>query len=465
MLTRLRTSPLLPATLALLLRAPFFSWPLISDEGSYAYNVYWWVRGSPLYLNLLGVERPQGLFVSYLVPVVLLGGSTWAIRLWGALWIAATTLAVAACARRLLGQRYAFPAALLYALYSSMPAIEGFTANAETFMVLPLTLSALALLSGRWLWAGLAAGLAVSCKASGGSALLLAAAWLIYTRPGWKAASRLALGFGLVLAALVAHGVWSAGWSTYLYNMLGVRSGGLFQPYGSPLIAAMYGWVNTAPAWLPLLALLPSLAHLPRPRTLFLLLWLVTCLLGMSVSGHWYWHYWIQLMPALCLAASPGFLLLWSKGRAASRLLAAAVLIIPAFALARYAILPSLEGDWALYHRPGYQVAEQVADHIRAHTDEHETIYVAFSEADIYYLSRRRASVPYLFYAYVVSLPGAYDQIVDSISSRSPTYVLALDPPITSLDPNGLFETALQANYLPERTFGPAILYRRRSVP
>lgn len=465
MLTRLRNSPLLPAALALLLRVPFFSWPLISDEGSYAYDVYWWVRGFPLYVNLLGVERPQGLFVSYLVPVVLLGGATWAIRLWGALWIAATNLAVAACARRLLGERYAFPAALLYALYSSMPAIEGFTANAETFLVLPLTLSALALLDGRWFWAGLTAGLAISCKASGGSALFLAAAWLLYTRSGWRSALRLAAGAGIVLAALVAHGVWSAGWPNYLYNMLGVRSGGLFQPYGSPLIAALYGWSSTAVAWLPLVAVLPSLSVLPRRRALFLWLWLGCCLLGMSVSGHWYWHYWIQLMPALCLAGSLGLLMLWSKGRAISRQLAAAVLVIPVVALARFAVLPPLEGDWALYHRPGYQIATAAADYIRAHTEEHGTIYVAFSEADIYHLARRRAAVPYLFYAYVVSLPGAYDEIVASIASRTPAYVLALDRPITTIDPDGRFDAALQANYAPERTFGPAVLYRRRPVP
>ena len=50
-------------------------------------------------------------------------------------------------------------------------------------------------------------------------------------------------------------------------------------------------------------------------------------------------------------------------------------------------------------------------------------------------------------------------------ASRTPTYVLALDAPITSLDPEGRFEAALQGNYLPERTFGPATLYRRRQAP
>ena len=54
----------------------------------------------------LGAARQRDLFISYLVPVLLLGGSTWVIRLWGALWIAATTIAVAACARRLLGDGF-----------------------------------------------------------------------------------------------------------------------------------------------------------------------------------------------------------------------------------------------------------------------------------------------------------------------------------------------------------------------
>jgi hypothetical protein len=39
-----------------------------------------------------------------------------------------------------------------------VPYIEGFAANAETLVVLPLTLSAYLLLRRRWLLAGLAAG-------------------------------------------------------------------------------------------------------------------------------------------------------------------------------------------------------------------------------------------------------------------------------------------------------------------
>ena len=167
------------ASLAVLVRVPFFFWPLLSDEGGYAYTAYWWFRGFTLYSDELWFDKPQAIFVVYKLGSLLLGDATWAIRLWGALWAAGTTVSVWLVARRLLDARAAVVAALLYAVFSAHTHIEGFTANAETFMVLPATLSAYFLLRRQPLMAGLMASAAVVLKPSGGSACCWAS-------PGWR---------------------------------------------------------------------------------------------------------------------------------------------------------------------------------------------------------------------------------------------------------------------------------------
>lgn len=87
--------PVFVAILAVLVRVPFFDWPLISDEGGYAYTAYWWLHGLTLYSGDLWLDRPQGIFVAYMVPV-LLGGSTWVIRQQTPLYVVALDMPLTA---------------------------------------------------------------------------------------------------------------------------------------------------------------------------------------------------------------------------------------------------------------------------------------------------------------------------------------------------------------------------------
>jgi hypothetical protein len=261
---------------------------------------------------------------------------------------------------------------------------------------------------------------------------------------------------------MFVHGAWSAGWRSYLYNVALIRRDFYYVPYGSTLLAGLAGWLSTAPAWLPLVFLLPAGLRMVRRNQFFAAFWLISSLVGMSLSGCWYWHYWIQLMPPLSIAASAGIPALLPRRRALAVTTVTLILAMPLLSIGRIVSQSPQAGSDALYHRLGYRIAQDVSAYIRDHTQDNEAIYVAFSEADIYYLSRRRAAVPYLFYAYVVALPGAYEEIVDTVARRVPTYVLALSQPITSIDPDGRFWQTLEANYRPEKTFETAVLYRRR---
>ena len=59
--------------------------------------------------------------------------------------------------------------------------------------------------------------------------------------------------------------------------------------------------------------------------------------------------------------------------------------------------------SWTLYKRPGYILSGQIANYIRSTTHEEDTIYVAFAQADLYYLSARRGAAPQYYYLLVTT--------------------------------------------------------------
>ena len=130
--------------LAVLVRMPFLHVPLIADEGGYAYTTHYGLSGRTLY-HLLWFDRTQGILWVYRVIFQTLGQSVVAIRLFAAIYNAGSALLVYSSVAGLADKRTGLIAASLFALFSVMPHVQGFTANAELFMTLP-ALASLALL-------------------------------------------------------------------------------------------------------------------------------------------------------------------------------------------------------------------------------------------------------------------------------------------------------------------------------
>ena len=455
----------LACALAVLIRAPFFYWPITVDEAAYAYAAYWWFHGFTLYSQDLWLDRPQGIFLAYQLGMSLFGDSALSIRLWGALWAAATTGTVYFVAKHLFSQRAGIAASLVFAVFSAASHIEGFTANAETFMVLATTLSAYFLLTRKFLLAGFLASIAVLLKPPGSSIFILALAWLLFQRAAWRGWWWFLCGAFLPALLALGHGILTVGFDRYVDSVALLRFRAGWTSPDNPLLKAAVSWIRTTPVWLPLFALaIPGVYKTARQTWFFALVWLLSSVLGMTMSGQWFPHYFTQLMPPLAVCAGAGIERVWVVGRwwARSQL----VVILLAFFLlfeGPFYVQPPKEGMWNMFHRRGYQISEEVSGYINSHTQEDDTIYVAFAQADIYYSSRRRSSFPYLFIVQVMHLPGVYSQLIDTIQARKPMYVLALDPPLKQLDPEDRFWRALEKGYEIEETFQGVPLYRRRN--
>jgi len=446
--------------LTIIVRIPFFRWPLISDEGGYAYGSYWWFKGIPLYSDQLWFDRPQGIFLAYKLGMLLLGEETWAIRLWGALWAAGTGVFVYLIAKRLFNNQTAFLASIIYAIFSAMPQIEGFTANGEIFALLPATASAYYLLSKKYRLAGVLTSLAFLMKPTGGSVILLGILWLIYEKEGWKKLFYYVCGVVLLFSIALFHGVVTAGFSNYWFALVGYRYN--LQPTRSE--SPMIKFQKTSIVWIPLsIFTILGFKKENNEKIIFILLWLLSSIIGMAIGKNWEYHYFIQIIPVLALGTSVGIFYIWEKKNFLLKLLTTIIFLMPILYFCIFIILPPETGAWMIYHRPGYQKASEITKYIQNHTTPDETIYVAFYEAEYYFLSNRRSAIPYIFQIYITYIPGAYESLISAIDNRDPTYVVVINPPLTMIDPENRFQEILEKNYYLETYIQGTPIYRRKA--
>jgi 4-amino-4-deoxy-L-arabinose transferase-like glycosyltransferase len=454
----LTASLLIVAAVAFIVRMPFLGLPLDPDESGYAVGAYWWARGDTLYSAALWFDRPQGIFVVYRAGMSLLGEGEWGIRAWGALWMAAAAPVVLALAHRLTGAGpTAVIAGLTMAVASSSPFVDGFSANAEAFMVPTVTLAALLIWRGDYRYAGLTVGLAIVLKPSGGAGLILGALWLVQSRAPLRSWAWFIAGVFVPLTLALAHGVATVGLGTYLDAAAGFR---LTHPVDRQWLAALSGGIWSAPLWAPLLAGgMLGRRWLAPEASRFCTYWLLTSVLGVALGGNWYSHYFIQLVPPLAVLfavqgwhtlefARPAYKIAW---------ILAAVLI--ASGVFYFSVVDPYDGATAGRTHP--LIGAEIASYIRDNSADDAWIYVAFSDPRINYLAKRRSAVPWLYPHPLDQVPGAFDALLASIRNGVPDFVAVMEesPPHKTSDEE--FASALSSRYVLDAEFAESRVYRR----
>lgn len=462
---------ILLALASVLVRTPFLALPMVTDEGGYAYVAKFWSPEYQLYRDI-PFDRPQAIFLLYRLAFVLFGTSIVSIRLFAAVFNALTVVAVTVLCRRALSAKEGWIAGGLFAVFSTAPFIEGFTANAETFMALPLVVSAYLTWRQRWFWAGLAGAVAVLLKPSAISALMLTLTWVCVTGAAWSGAAQVVAGFVVGVAPSAWHGA-CVGWTYYwqsvherrlvLYNEETVGLAAQWAAIASGVHATVSSWLFPATA-----AALGGLRLVGRARW-FGVMWLAYSLIGVAMGGWWREHYFIQLVAPLVFLGSYGLSHLgsqhlrvaWSAG------LAGAIVIFAGWDM-RLALLAPNEASWVLYHRPGYLLQNDVSTYIASTTREEDTIYVAFAEAELYYLSGRRAAVPQFYFLHAEYSADVFGSVVDAIAAGKPALVVVVQTPPAKRMSGTEFLALLDRRYAFDRAFMasgklPMIsVYRRR---
>lgn len=450
---------------SVLVRVPFFEVPMISDEGGYAYVAHFWSNDYQLYRDI-PFNRPQGIFLIYKLILNFFGKDIFSIRLSAALWNAITLVFLYIFSREVFGRYSAYVSALVFALFSTSPGIEGFTANAELFTILPLVVAAYFTWQKKWAWAGFLSGIAVLIKPIGISGLILALLWMLVIRISPKKTIKLLVAFAIPILASVLHGLlidWNSIWSSFFDRGLHTITV-VSISFRQQLTFLFLATLQTLPVWItPAILAVFGSRKAPYHGRLFGVLWIFSSLLGMAIGGNWYWHYFTQIIPPLAfLSGTIVFALKGSKWRylqAAALGVALSVFVVREVPLW---FLSPQEVSWEVYHRPGYMHAADISDYIISTTDQDDHIYIAFSEAEIYYLSQRRAAVPQLYWLEIVASQSIFEDVKFSIRNREPTLVILVqEPPPKKGSKKDFLGLLLQSGYHEDTHFGSIRVFRR----
>jgi len=400
----------------LLLRLPAFWTPILDvDEAQFAGYADWLLHGGLPYVSSVDT-KPLGIYWFFAAVFAIFGRNDMiAVHVVTAFWVAATALFCYLIARDLGSRRAGFFAALFYAVFTTTYVPKFISTSIVVVMMLPLSASVYCVLLWertrrmRWmLVAGLLWGAACLFKYQAGINLFVVAGYLMIARPlmlrgsgvRWKE-TLVFLGGGAAVGGLFALYLLSIGvWDDFVFWSF--RGSAAYIEAGARLIGfwknlGVRGGLFVASSLLVWILAGISVARFVRGRSKFsaaeylVPIWLALSLVAVCTGGKFYGHYFIQLLPPLCIMA----------GLAAARLrrgwlvAVAAGMIIPAagfFGARLYAgkIYDALGEEDPNSYRP-------IAERVEAITEEGDTIFVWGFATPVYYFSDRLGASRFLW--------------------------------------------------------------------
>jgi len=366
--------------LATFLRLPaFFVDVFNSDETFLATQAQVIQDGGNLYRDAADRKPPLVPYVYASAFELFDTNDLWSVRVLAIGAAALTALLVAIEARRRYGRRAAWGAGLLcvFALVAFAPQ-DGQAANFEIFMLPAMTASVLLARRGRTLSAGAAVAVATLAKQTG-ALTLVPVLYLAWRARGRRGVADALGGFGLPL--VIATAALGAG-QLFYWTVLGNGSYVSVETASTVVLTSFVlmslGWVSCN---LPIVWRLPA-AWRDRRQTsrdgatdLDLWLWLASCVIAVMVGLRFFGHYYLQLIPPLCLLTAGAL----SRGsrRVATATIAFAAVFAIAFSAAGYFMRP-------FGPEPHY---ESVSRYLAAHTSGNDRVLVWGSVPEIYWAS------------------------------------------------------------------------------
>lgn len=328
-----------------------------------------------------GVDnKPPGIFWVY-AAAFRVGGNydMTAVHAVGLACILATCVLLFVAGHDLACPRVGLLAALFYGVLTAAGNPRLLATNTEMLMMLPLVASVVMMLRRHWMWSGFLLVTAGAFRQVAAVNILLAVAAILWLEePGRRRraaalfAAGIACGLAAGVAALLATGSLGGFWRWTVGSLYG---------YASTNWVPGYVWLRAKDSivpfvldmvvlWIAAIALGFRWRELTRPQRL-VPVWLVVAMIGSVAAGHLSWHYFIQAMGPLALAAA-----LFFDRVPLRRTIAAAAAIgiaIPAVAWWSY----DLSADPLTYDfsAPVPQ-HELVAAYIDGHTEPGERIFV-----------------------------------------------------------------------------------------
>ncbi len=425
----LALSLLIALALVAYIRVHFLNVPLERDEGEYAYAGQLILQGIPPYGNLYSMKLP-GIFVAYAGILGLFGQTQWGIHLGLLIVNMATAAVLVLLGRALVDWTVGMCAGTFFAVLSLSPSVQGIFANAEHFVML-FAVSGLLVMTGgsrvkrpvRLFLAGALFGTACLMKQHGAAFVAFAGLYFLYDRlktdveeRGPWAGQVAGLALGLVSPLIVTGlGLRMAGvfeqfrfW-TLVYAAKYVSSGSY-----TPTVAELTTIWTTVLGAGPLVWILAAFGPASflwdeenKRRMVFLGGFTVFSAAAVCPGLIFRPHYFILLLPAVCLMAGAG---VGAAGRLAFRIGYGRVgwaipilIVIPAVAQSMYIhrefyFKTSPAAASRIVYGPNpFPEALRIGEYIGKHANREDRIVVLGSEPEIYFYARRPAATSYVY--------------------------------------------------------------------
>ncbi len=387
-------------------------------------------EGGRLYEEAADRKPP---LVPYLYAATFMATGTtalWSVRVLAMLAVALTALLVAVEARQRYGRRAGWIAGglLVFASVAFAPQ-DGQAANFEIFMLPAMTAAVLLARRGKSFSSGGAVALATLAKQTG-AATLLPVLYSVWRRRGRRGAGDTLLGF----AAPVALVALAVGPGQLLF--WAVLGNGSYLSIGSAsaLVAGLFFVMTLAFVALNL-PILWTLLHAWRERSrrddTDLWLWLLSAAISVTVGLRFFGHYYLQLLPPLCLLTA-GALVTLSR-RAVTRTVALAAFIAVVFSALGFFVQPFNEN--AEYE----SMSRYIADHSRPD----DRVLVWGHVPEIYWASKAVPATRFLTTGFITgaaggrseedvseanATPGAWDLFFEDFLAHPPRYIVDTSP-------------------------------------
>jgi hypothetical protein len=434
--------------LACLLHAPSYFRPFMDiDEASLAAIGCRLLAGGHVYRDAIENKTP-GIFYVYQAVFGVFGRyNMLAIHAAVTVSAIATALVIGAIARRHAGDRAGRWAAVLHVVFSASYYPKMLAGNTEMFAVLPAALTVWCYLRARdrglpwFVAAGACGAVALLCKQVALASFLavLADRAVQGLRDPLRALrdlALLALGFALVLAAMVLHlqsiGVWDDAvfWTwTYVLHY--------YMPSGTADHGFLYNLATSFAPFLVDVSPLIYLAYRGRARAQSVLYWwLAGNVCAGLVGGRMYGHYFLLFVPALATLAGIGAARWLDDAHARERRWL--IGLIAAMAAGFFLVATMFEGATgsAFTPSPDYREASR---YVHERTADGDQLFV-WGWFPALYVDADRCPSTRFVYTHVLSgasttggernhnVPEAWDMLLHDLEAAPPAYILDTSP-------------------------------------
>lgn len=481
--------------IAFAVRIPFLNEPVDRDSGFFAAIGKSMHEGVALYKDVID-NKPPGVFLIFFLLFYFLKPTLFVVNLFVTLWSCSTAVLVYLIAKETLGQKTAFIASFIFAVFSSSPFIEGTKGMVESFMVSFVLIGLLLFINYLKkhniifvFFAGLSLGVGFLFKqvalfdffAVAGCIFLL----FIFSKHnfGFKGLLRknilLMCGFIIPFLVFLVYFYFKGTLADFIFSIctFNFKYTKLFG-YSQGNYWAKFCYFNFAMfkkfSFLYLGGIIFIFqAFFSRAKKekgnnyiLLLVVWAICTFLGISLTGRFFPHYYITLMPVISIMMAN--VVVVSFENITSRKISLVHLsIILCFLLTitnsilkhykYYFVYSPVEISMNTYLWEPFVEAKAIGYYIKEHTDPKDDLYVWAEEPEIFFYADRKSidrywkNTPFIYFSSF--FPKAPAEVISSLRSKKPKYVVVDTRHIPAFGQFNEIGDFLEKNYVLEKEF------------